>query len=340
MKNRFGAMPARKRAMISGSILIYILLLFGLFLLAQKEDAPESKAVFGSMEGRFRSDIVMQHNGEDYYYRENEITNYLIIGLDREDIGADAGYQSGGQADFLVILSIDRISKTVTPVMLDRDTMTPVQTYGVFGHPSGTRVMQLCLAQAYCGVGSSGSVNTARAVEDLMYGVKIDHYITIDISAIPLMNDAIGGVEVTLEDDFTAYDPAMVSGATLRLTGEQATFFTRGRMIISDGTNASRMMRQQQYITGFLEQLRLKRKEDSGIMTELMDAVSEHMQSDASRSVLLRDMNAYEGYLWQPLHTPEGSHSVDEYRFAEFWADDDALKELVLEIWFAKEEHR
>lgn len=340
MKHRPGTLSPRKKVMIAGSVLLYILVLSAMLILAQKDASTESKAVFGSMEGRFLSDIVMQRGDEAYYYRENEITNYLVIGTDRENMFADAGYQNGGQADFLVILSIDRISKTVTPVMLDRDTMTPVQTYGVFGHPSGTRVMQLCLAQAYSGIGSSGSVNTAKAVEDLMYGIKIDHYIALDISAVPLVNDAIGGVEVTLQDDFTAYDPAMVKGATLRLSGEQAAYFVQGRRTVSDGTNASRMMRQQQYIDGFLTQLRRQSEADSQMLSGLLDAVSAHMQSDASQSVLLRDMNAYEGYLWQPMRALEGEHSMDEYNFAEFWADDDALQELVLDIWFSKEEHR
>ena len=82
MKHRFGAMSPRKRAMISGSILVYALLLLSLLLLVRKDAGTESKAVSGSMEGRFLSDVVIQHDGETYYYRENEITNYLIIGSD------------------------------------------------------------------------------------------------------------------------------------------------------------------------------------------------------------------------------------------------------------------
>ena len=154
--------------------------------------------MFGSLEGRFESSVTLEQEGRTLHYRENEITNYLIIGVDKDDVTDVTGHQNGGQADFLVILAIDRINRCITPVMLDRDTMVEMQTYGVFGHPAGTRVMQLCLAQAYSGINIPGSVNTVETVEKLLQGIDIHHYVVLDMSAIPLVNDALGGVEVTL----------------------------------------------------------------------------------------------------------------------------------------------
>ena len=43
-----------------------------------------------------------------------------------------------------------------------------------------------------------------------------------EIGAIAALNDLLGGVTVTLQDDFTMADPAMQAGATITLTGEQA----------------------------------------------------------------------------------------------------------------------
>ena len=338
MKRGFVAMSTRRVLFVFASILVYILVFALLIFMKMNEGSQEQKTVFGSMEGRFRSSIVLEHEGDTLYYRQNEITNYLVIGLDKTDLQQVTVYQRGGQADFMVVLSIDRRTRTVTPIMLDRDTMTDVQTYGIFGHPSGSKVMQLCLAQAYAPMRGYGSVNTVNSVENLLCGIKIDHYITIDISAIPVLNDVIGGVEVTLMDDFTVYDPEMVKGATIRLEGEQAEFFVRGRMTVADGTNVSRMTRQQQYIDGFMAQLRQAMEEDSNKMVELLDAVSGHMQTDASRDTLLHDAGAYEDYTWKTMKTLEGTHRIDEYRFAEFWVDEEAMKDLVADIWFMKEE--
>lgn len=338
MKHRFSAMMSQRKIVVFGSILVYVLLLSILLFAVWKGADPDNEAVFGSLEGRFLSDIVLTHDGETYYYRENEITNYLFIGSDRENSGTDAGYQNGAQADFLIMLSIDRINRTVTPVMLDVDTMTPVQTFDPLGQPSDSRVMQLCLAQTYSGVDCSGSANTSRAVEALLHGVKVDYCISVDISALSLANDAIGGVEVTLEDDFTEFDPAMIKGATIRLNGEQAACFVQSRAMVSDGATPSRMMRQQQYMSSFLMQLRQISKNDMKLPASLMDSLSGHVQSDTSLLVLLRDARNYKDYLWQPILTPEGSYTVDESGFPSFWVNDDGLQELILQTWFVKEE--
>lgn len=333
VRDRFYDMPRWRRLLIGGSVLLYAVVLVVLVaVFCQEEEAPEP--VFGSLEGRFVSDVTMERDGRTLYYRENEITNYLIIGVDKESVTDVSGHQHGGQADFLVVLSIDRIRRTVTPVMLDRDAMVEMQTYGVFGHPSGTKVMQLCLAQAYSGVNIPGSVNTVQTVEKLLRGIRIDHYVVLDMAAVPLVNDALGGVEVTLQDDFTMFDPVMTKGTTLRLMGEQAEFFVRGRMTVADGTNVSRMARQQQYLSGLLSQFRRTLKGDQIGLRDILSSLKGHMVSDAQDDMLLRDVNAYDDYEWQPLMTLSGEHTVDEYGFAEFWVDEEALAQLVADVWF------
>lgn len=333
VKGRFGEMPRWRILLIRGSAVLYaviLVVLVAFFCLEKEEPEP----VFGSMEGRFVSDVTMEQDGRTLYYRENEITNYLIIGVDKEDVTEVSGHQHGGQADFLVVLSIDRIRRTITPVMLDRDAMVEMQTYGVFGHPSGTRVMQLCLAQAYSGVNIPGSVNTVQTVEKLLHGIRIDHYVVLDMAAVPLVNDALGGVVVTLEDDFTMFDPAMRKGATLRLMGKQAEAYVRGRMTVADGTNASRMLRQQKYLSGLLNQFEQTVKGNLIELNDVLNSLKGHMVSDARDETLLYDVNAYDDYAWAPLRTLEGEHAVDEYGFAEFWVDEEALKRLAAEVWF------
>lgn len=334
MKRRFGAMSPKKFLMMAGSVVLWFAALAALLIIFGMGDDEAAEPVFGSLEGRFESSVTMELNDRTLHYRENEVTNYLIIGVDKTDVTQVTGHQNGGQADFLVVLSIDRINRSITPVMLDRDAMVEMQTYGVFGHPAGTRVMQLCLAQAYSGINIPGSVNTVETVEKLLQGIDIHHYVVLDMTAIPLVNDAIGGVEVTLYDDFTSFDPAMTRGTTLRLMGKQAEFFVRGRMTVADGSNASRMARQQQYLSGLLTQFRRAVKGNQVKLNEVLDAVRGHMASDASDNTLLHDVNAYDDYEWNALRILAGEHTVDEYGFAEFWVDETALKQLVADIWF------
>ena len=327
-------MSPKKWMMVAGFGLAWVVLFLALMLIFGLDNKPDTAPVFGSLEGRFESKITMDLDGKTLHYRENEVTNYLMIGVDNTDVTRTTGHQNGGQADFLLVLSVDRIRRTITPVMLDRDTMVPMQTYGVFGHPAGEKVLQLCLAQAYSGVNMPGSVNTVETVERLLQGIDIHHYVVLDMAAIPLVNDALGGVEVTLQDDFSAFDPVMVKGATLRLMGKQAEFFVRGRMTVADGTNASRMTRQQQYLSGLLTQFRATVKGNQSKLNQVLDSLKGHMATDASDNKLLHDVNAYDDYTWQPLRTLEGRHGLDEFGFAEFWADEPALKRLVADVWF------
>lgn len=65
-------------------------------------------------------------------------------------------------------------------------------------------------------------MNTEKAVSDLFAGIPIDYYVTMDLDGISTFNDALGGVTVTLEDDFSQIDPEMVKGTTICLQGKQA----------------------------------------------------------------------------------------------------------------------
>ena len=72
MKHRFGSMSLRKKRSIAGCIVLYTLILAG-FLVWVVGDEEKPQSIYGSMDDRFLSETVMVHNGETYYYRENEI---------------------------------------------------------------------------------------------------------------------------------------------------------------------------------------------------------------------------------------------------------------------------
>lgn len=326
------AKTTRTAMLIAVYCSLLILLAVLLFIGADERGAKEE--TFGSLDGRFTSAITLEKDGQTFCYREMEITNYLLIGVDRSESDGDA-YQSSVQADFLLLLSIDRRNRTITPLMVDRDTMAWVTTYGVFGHPAGARQMQICLAQAFHAKGGTGSENTMRAVSALLGNVTIDRYLAIDIGGIAILNDALGGVEVTLADDFTAIDPAMQRGATVVLTGKQAEAFVRGRMTVGDGTNAARMKRQQVYLESLLDRLFAQDGENAGTELErVLKALDGHLETNLQQAELLSDLQRYGGYTWQPFASVTGTHTTGTDGFTEFWADEDALTQMIISLWF------
>lgn len=299
-----------------------------LILFTVMNKTPDAEPVYGSMDGRFDSKIVIEQDGTMYHYREMEISNYLFIGVDNED------GTTGGQADFLVLLSVDRRNKTITPVMIDRDTMAAVTTYGVFGNMSGEKQMQICLAQAFHSRDATGSVNTVSTLSRLLYGVPIEHYVAVDIEGITLLNDAIGGVEVVLEDDFSALDPEMVQGASIQLEGKQAELFVRSRMNVADGTNASRMKRQRLYLEGLLSQLFVSSDGQDDLFEKSLEKLDGHYETDMTDSVILSTLQKYDDYEWQEFMMLPGEYRVGADGFTELWLDESQTQQILTALWF------
>lgn len=306
-------------------IAVYGITLAVLILFAVMNKTPDAEPVFGTLEGRFDSAITIERDGGVFHYREMEITNYLLIGVDNEE------GMNGGQADFLVLLSVDRRNRTVTPIMVDRDTIAAVTTYGVFGNKSGEKQMQICLAQAFHGKGTTGSANTVSALSRLLCGVPIEHYAAVDMAGITLLNDAVGGVEVVLEDDLSALDPSLTQGAAVTLTGSQAELFVRSRMNVADGTNASRMKRQRVYLESLLPKLFVQQ---GGLLEDGLNQLDGHYETDMTDSAILSTLQKYDGYEWQAFMLLPGEYRVGSDGFTEFWLDERQTQEMLTALWF------
>ncbi len=197
-------------------------------------------------------------NGSVYTVRPpSDLTTVLFIGYDHQDEGMPVEqktYAQGGQSDFMLLVVLDHENRQIRQLQLDRDTMTAVKVYGFLGGYIGLSRTHLCLSHAYGDTQEMNNANTLWAVENLLgigedaEGVGIDWYMAMDISGIEKLNDALGGVTVPIEDDFSAYDPTMVQGTTMRLTGRQVEYYCRMRYGIGSSTNAERMVRQRRYM--------------------------------------------------------------------------------------------
>lgn len=315
--------------MVAISIIIYIV---GrtLELSTPTKDEPR-----GSLAGRFSEPHVVSYNQKNYRYR-SDLTTILFMGVDRtaEQIPSAIDFRNGGQADFLVLLVIDSQKEVVTTIQIDRDTMAEITILGVLGNPSGTRNAQICLSHGFGNGREQSSLFTVDAVSKLLFGVDIDFYIAMNLDGIVALNDVLDGITVTLEDDFTALDPTMQKGETLTLRGKQAEYYVRHRMGIGEGTNASRMARQREYLGKAGGIIGEKIKDNANFIGRLFDALKENLITDMSRGRMINEAYASRDYLRGEMISPQGEHTIGESGFVEFYADDRALEELVLEVFF------
>lgn len=302
--------------------------------LEKQNERPETRSAYKPLH---QTGNVIEVNGERYTQR-GKITTILLMGIDHPSGTQPSGYRNGGQADFLRLIVIDDEMKRVSQLAIDRDTMTPITVLGVLGNRAGTRVAQISLSHGF-GDGREQSCElTKDAVSKLLLNTKIDFYLAMSMDGITALNDAVGGVTVTLEDDFSAQDPAMTRGTTFTLMGKQAEIYVRSRMSVGSGTNAERMARQQQYINQLIRLVDERAHENREYIGELFDALKPYLITNLSRGRMINEAWASRDYARQPLHTPGGQHVVDADGFMAFYVDEAELQQMTLELFYTLDE--
>ena len=215
---------------------------------------------------------------------------------------------------------------------------TAVNVLGLFGNKAGSRVMQVCLSHGYGMDRQERCKNSIKAVEDLLNCPEIDLYMEIPLDAIASLNDLLGGVTVTLMDDFTMTDSAMKEGATLTLTGEQAMTLVRRRIDVADGTNEARMTRQRIFMDAAIPKIRQKIDESSGFVTTMIDTLSPYLTTNMARGRMINEINRAYHYEVEPVQYLTGEHSIGEDGFMEFHADEQSIVDFVLDAFYTKQE--
>lgn len=277
--------------------------------------------------------------GDQNYEITHNIESYLLIGTDGSGNTEQEGTEdyAGPLADFLMLLIMDRTDNTYGFLQIDRNTMTKVRYIERNGEEVSSFTEQICTASWYGENPVQGCENTVTAVRDLVGGLDIDGYYAINMSDIGTLNHAVGGVEVTLEDDFTKSDPAMSAGKTLVLNDQQAEIFVRGRMEIGEGTNAERMKRQQVYIKGFQSKAKSMMAADSGFLDDLYQMLADEAITDIPEnrvSVIANQTYKGEdlGILTLRGETRLGTTLGDGLEHEEFYVETDSIAEAMMTL--------
>lgn len=284
---------------------------------------------------------LVYYDGEWYTPGKN-LEVILFLGLDRS--AQDASIPTHGnyaQTDAVLLLAVDRDSKICKAVQLNRDTIVEIQDFDSSGNPSGTYAAQLTLAyahaQAYTGNDRTAARAAMDAVSKLLYGVEIDHYVTLTMDGLVILNDMVGGVEVEIRDDFSAVDSTLVQGETVTLLGQHALNYVRTRWWVGDSTNLERMERQRQYLEALQDKLTsLANQDEEFILTSLL-AANEYMTSDCTVEQLAELAETVCSCETGGLITPEGEAAMAE-EYVEFHPDEEALRKLVIECFYERAE--
>ena len=275
-------------------------------------------------------------DGVEYFPRQ-DITVVLFMGIDRYGPVEDSGFYTNiGAADVDILVVLDETRQTIDLLYLNRDTMLTMPVLGIGGKPAGTYFGQLALAHTYGSGLQDSCENTRQAISDFLGGVKIDYYVSMNMDAIALLNDAVGGVTVQVTEDFSEVDPSIKLGQ-MTLLGQQAINYVRTRKDVGDQLNLTRIERQKDYIRGFTQSLKEKHGQDTSFVLSVYEQVAPYIVTDCSAAVFNTLAGRYATYQIGRILSPEGENVMGEIYF-EFYADQDSLLKLTLDLFYAPKE--
>ena len=263
------------------------------------------------------------------YRRKDKQTVLLLLGVDNVIATSQQGtIGTGGRSDAIMLLVMDDVAKTIKTLTVPRDTQVLVEVYNDGGYFMYAAQMHITLQYAFGDSPLRSCYLTKKVVGDLLHGVYIDGTLSVTMDAIATVVDAIGGLRLTFDQDYSYIDPAYRKGVTLTLDGNAAESFIRYRDSDELGSAEKRAAKLEWLVGELFKNLR--GMGGSTFVDDLIDKAGDHVYSNISAEDLLKISSyTYTGENYTiPGETKEGAYH-DEYIYNE-----EALQKLILDLFY------
>jgi LCP family protein required for cell wall assembly len=184
---------------------------------------------------------------------EREPENILLIGSDRRKLKNQNQFNAGQRSDTTILLHVAADRKSAQLVSIPRDTIVNVP---VCHKKDGTSTPGQNAVMFNSAFSIAGAACTIATVEQLTK-VRIDHHIVVDFSGFKDMVDALGGVKVCLPRAVNDAESHLVLSAGVHnVKGSTALAYVRTRHSLGDGSDLSRIDRQQAFLGSMVDKVR------------------------------------------------------------------------------------
>jgi LCP family protein required for cell wall assembly len=166
--------------------------------------------------------------------------NILLLGSDsRANRIEPEGGDTGARSDTIIVVHLPADRQNAQLISIPRDTWTSIPGHGK--------------AKINAGYALGGAPLTVQAVEEFTK-VRIDHVVLIDFAGFKEVIDALGGVEIVVDQSFKSiHKPYRTFKAGAQhLNGDEALDYSRQRYQFKDG-DFRRIENQQQVMKAVME---------------------------------------------------------------------------------------
>lgn len=289
-----------------------------------------------ALSGEWQPDWV-RYGGKVYDYNDDILT-FLFLGIDKlGPVEKNPDLVSGGQSDaiFLVVLNPD--TKKVSLIGVNRDTMVEVVLVGYTDTNGNTLTTTAELAvQHGFGDGLEQSCELTRnAVSKLFYNLPIHGYVSFNMGGVAALNDALGGVKLTVLEDLTIINPSFTQGTEVTLRGQDAYEYIHYRDTAVFESARNRLARQKQYLSCAVGTALDGIKKDLTLPVTLYQTFRPYIVTDLSVNEITYLASVVSGYSFDgdAIYTMEGT-TVRGEKFEEFYPDQAAVKDLIIRLFY------
>jgi LCP family protein required for cell wall assembly len=258
----------RRRRFAFFAVLVLLLVGLGLWAAAAPPEEsllgvePPSEPAPAEVPGAGPSGATTEEAAQEEAVASEERLNVLLLGLDRRMEEVDEDDDEGIRTDAIMVAQLDRETGEVRLLSIPRDLYLEVE-------PGVEDRINSVYARG-------GVPQTVEVVEDLT-NLEIEHHAVVDFQGFEDLVDAMGGVEVELEEE--DIPPGLkVEEGRQRLDGRQALLYTRFRD--APGSDLGRIERQQQVLYALREEA--LQWDSLRKLPEISRAASENAETDLS----------------------------------------------------------
>ncbi|MBL0885883.1 LCP family protein [Myceligenerans sp. I2] len=219
-----------------------------------------------------------------------EPLNLLLMGSDTREgengkIGGNAS--DGARSDTTIILHVSGDRSRVDAISIPRDSTVDIPSCvtpdGSTTAPQHTKFNAAFAVGALVGGDTASGALCAMQTVETLTGVFLDGFMVIDFQGFQRMIDAVGGVELCIEEEINApeannlhLDPGVQT-----LHGAIALDYARARKGVGDGSDLGRIGRQQQFLAALVRTvMSADTLANPGKTLSFIDAVTSSMTMD------------------------------------------------------------
>lgn len=229
MENKNSRIPKKKKKWIKIVLFTLLFLFIGIGVYAYSVYTALTDTIDTMHQPIDRE--VSEKRVEQITLEQKEPFSILMLGVDERE-------GDRGRSDTMIILTVNPTLKSVKMLSIPRDTRTEI-----IGHGTEDKINH---AYAFGGVEMS-----IDSVENFL-DIPIDYYLQVNMEGFKDIVDAVGGVTVNNDLDFT-YEGVHFTKGQLTLDGEKALKYSRMRYDDPRG-DFGRQLRQRQIIQAVIKE--------------------------------------------------------------------------------------